>query len=240
MSDDIKDAFTLAEEALEENTYDPFERAQGRGLPRTEITIYWDEASARDLWNVESDLQRITATISALRTGLQTADQAIKGIDESDADYKKKISDIRREKQNVQERLAETEALFEETEAKAAGIKEVVQQSGVTIGLKGFEGASEHDDIKDSLQKRFPPVDGAPNPQWLIHYNAAIIANSIEWTQAHGQERRTDKISEKTVLGWNHKLPEESWMRLVKATSEVTLATNFFKSLEDTGFLAKS
>lgn len=231
--------FQLANEALESG-YDPFARAAGRGLPKKTITIYWDELAARELIEHDRNLSRQVMVVAKFQADLASAPDLIKQANGDKALQSK----FKKAEKADREQLLVEQAKHDEMEAAGLELRDRIKESAVTIHLEGFE-PGEMEDIRDELNRKFPAIkvgeEYQPNPEWEKNYSAAVIARAIVWTQrADEDEPNPTKITPATVLNWRRTLPEESYVALTKAASEVTLATGIFKSLEDAGFLARS
>lgn len=236
--------FRLAREAaeteLKQGAYDPFERAQGRGLPEKTITIYWDELAARELLAHDRLLAQQAMVVAKHVQDLATVPDMIKKA----AGNRAEMTKIKKAEKADLANLKEHQAKHDEMEAAGLELRDRIKDSAVTIHLSGFE-PGDMEDLREELGRKYPPVkvgeEYQSNPEWNKHYSAGLIARAIVWTQrADETEPNYAKITPEIALKWRRILPDESYLALTQATSEVTLATGIFKSLEDAGFLAKS
>lgn len=234
MTDLEQNALELAEEALE-NGYDPFARAADRGYPSAQVTVYWDEVAARALVEHDKKLSQKANRVATFQAAIARAPEVRKAA-EGD---KKVLSDIQKAVQEDTAKLEQEQAEFDAMEAEGQLLKVEVEKSGVTFGLRGFS-TEVTDAIHEKVSALHPAINGEQNPEWAKRYTAEIISSAIEWVQPFGEDKNTTPISAKVVLGWRKTLPEESYIKLNNAVGSVTLATGFFKSLEDAGFLARS
>lgn len=238
MDEEVQNALTIAEEALASAEYDPFERAQDRGYPEIEVDIYWDEVAARKLVEHNLKMERQANKVAVFNNAVSTAGKMIEELDESDADYKDTLSQIKKAQQKDMKSAKEAQAEYDVLEAEGKELTGILEESKVTLGLSGFPN-SVIDAIRKKLNVDFPAT-GETNEAWDEAYGAEIISAAIRWTQKAGEEKSMQHISPAVVAKWRTALPAESYEKLVRSAGEVTLATGFFKSLEDAGFLAKS
>lgn len=238
MDEEVKNALEIAEEALTNGEYDPFERAQDRGYPEVEVAIYWDEVAARKLVDHNLVLERQANKIAVFNNAVAAATKMIDELNESDEGYKDTLSQLKKAQTQDAKSAKEAQVDYDKLEADGQALKDELEKSKVTLGLSGFPN-KVIEAIRKKLNVEFPAT-GEQNEAWDEAYGAEIVSAAIRWTQKFGEEKSTQHISPAVVAKWRNSLPAESYEKLVRATGEVTLATGFFKSLEDAGFLAKS
>jgi len=240
MDEEVKNALEIAEEALTQGEYDPFERAQDRGYPETEVSVYWDEVAARELFTFNKTLEAQANKVAVFTNAIATAGRMISELDESTANYKDTLSQLKKAQLEDTKSAKNAQAEYDKLEAEGQLLADKLEESKVTLGLRGFPNTVV-DSLRKKLNAQYPAgIEGNANEAWDEAYSAEIVSAAISWTQRAGEEKSTQHISPAVVTKWRNALPEESYAKLVKAVGEVTLATGFFKSLEDAGFLAKS
>jgi hypothetical protein len=91
------------------------------------------------------------------------------------------------------------------------------------------------DSIGDSVQS-----DAPTDLSWSKNYILGLVAASIVKVENHAGEVDEREFTAEDSSKLYSSLPQESWMMLVEAVEQLTLATGIFKGITDAGFLQKS
>jgi hypothetical protein len=91
------------------------------------------------------------------------------------------------------------------------------------------------DSIGDSVQS-----DAPTDLSWSKNYILGLVAASIIKVENHAGEVDEREFTAEDSSKLYSSLPQESWMMLVEAVEQLTLATGIFKGITDAGFLQKS
>jgi hypothetical protein len=128
-----------------------------------------------------------------------------------------------------------------ELEAKAASLKSVINQSALTVVMRGVNQKTI-EEVSDMCNSKHGIKDGeGPSSlDWMVDYIVTLVAkNILSVTTGDGNTDEGpfdfDKLDEIRGL-----MPAAEWNKLVETMQRLTLAGGYFEQLTDAGFLQKS
>mgnify|MGYP001067341753 CR=1 FL=1 len=141
------------------------------------------------------------------------------------------------------EKLAKS--LDPETPEYAAAVSEMddlankIKESKLTFHMKGV-GQGVVEKITEEANKLYPESDNNTEPSWIRHYLCALVAaNLVKIVDQDGNEDDSEFTVEQ-VMQLREVMPIDSWEVLIDTMQKLTLATSYFDSVTDAGFLPKS
>ena len=130
--------------------------------------------------------------------------------------------------------IAKDPKTYSELEKKANELAEKVSDSKLTFLMRGIP-QDKVDAIGDSVQSNSPM-----DMSWSKDYISGLVAASIVRVENSSGEVDEREFTKEDASRLYSSLPQESWMMLVEAVEQLTLATGIFKGITDAGFLQKS
>jgi uncharacterized protein YerC len=130
--------------------------------------------------------------------------------------------------------IAKDGKAYSELEKKANELAEKVSDSKLTFLMRGLP-QDKVDAIGDSVESKSPT-----DLSWSRDYILSLVSASIVKVENSAGEVDEREFSVADATDLYSLLPQESWMMLVEAVEQLTLATGIFKGITDAGFLQKS
>lgn len=114
-----------------------------------------------------------------------------------------------------------------------------IKDSKLTFHMKGVgQGAVER--VTEEANKLYPDAEEKNEPHWVKHYLCALIAeNIVKVTDADGNEDDSE-FTVQDVIELREIMPIDSWEVLIDTMQKLTLASSYFDTVTDAGFLPKS
>jgi hypothetical protein len=154
-------------------------------------------------------------------------------LDENSAMALVEINDLMNE-------TTDPEALAE-LEAQAATLKADINQSALTVAMRGVNQKTI-EEVSDMCNEKHKVKEGeGPSSlDWMVDYIVTLVAkNIVSITTGEGETDSGpfdfDKLNE--IRGF---IPTAEWNKLVETMQRLTLAGGYFEQLTDAGFLQKS
>jgi hypothetical protein len=130
--------------------------------------------------------------------------------------------------------IAKDAKTYSELEKKAEELATRVSESKLVFLMRGIP-QDKVDAIGDSVQSASPT-----DLSWSKNYITGLVAASIVKVENFAGEADEREFTTEDASRLYSSLPQESWMMLVEAVEQLTLATGIFKGITDAGFLQKS
>jgi hypothetical protein len=130
--------------------------------------------------------------------------------------------------------IAKDPKTYSELEKKANELAEKVSESKLIFLMRGLPQETV-DAIGESVQN-----SSANDLSWSKDYILGLVSASIVKVENYAGEIDERKFTKEDASSLYSSLPQESWMMLVEAVEQLTLATGIFKGITDAGFLQKS
>jgi uncharacterized protein YerC len=130
--------------------------------------------------------------------------------------------------------IAKDGKAYSELEKKANELAEKVSDSKLIFLMRGLP-QDKVDAIGNSVQSKNPA-----DLSWSKDYVSGLVAASIVRVENHAGDVDEREFTLEDASNLYSSLPQESWMMLVEAVEQLTLATGIFKGITDAGFLQKS
>lgn len=129
---------------------------------------------------------------------------------------------------------------YDKLEEFAQALAEQIKNSRLTFHMRGV-GQAEVEAAVKKADELYPDTDeDNDNPDWVRYYLSHLIAsNIVKVTDAEGNEDNA-KFTPEDMIELRGILPIDSWSALVETMQKLTLATSYFSSVTDAGFLPKS
>lgn len=129
---------------------------------------------------------------------------------------------------------------YDKLEEFAQALAEQIKNSRLTFHMRGVGQAEVEAAVKKADELHPDTDDNGDNPDWVRYYLAHLIAaNIVKVTDAEGNEDNA-KFTPEDMIELRGILPIDSWSALVETMQKLTLATSYFNSVTDAGFLPKS
>jgi hypothetical protein len=123
---------------------------------------------------------------------------------------------------------------YSKLEKKAKELAERVSESKLVFLMRGLP-QTKVDAIGDSVQP-----SSSMDLSWSKDYILSLVSASIVKVENHAGEVDEREFTKEDATELYSSLPQDSWMMLVEAVEQLTLATGIFKGITDAGFLQKS
>lgn len=142
----------------------------------------------------------------------------------------------------ITEKLRQTDPLspeYEKLNAEAEELSKKILDSKLTFHMRGVgQGIVER--VTRETNEKFPPENEQDNPGWIKHYLCALIAeNIVKVTDSEGNEDDS-KFTVQDIIELRDVVPVDSWEVLIDTMQKLTLASSYFETATDAGFLPKS
>lgn len=129
---------------------------------------------------------------------------------------------------------------YDKLEEFAQELAKQIRNSRLTFHMRGVGQAEVEAAVKKADELHPDIDDNGDNPDWVRYYLAHLIAaNIVKVTDAEGNEDNA-KFTPEDMIELRGILPIDSWSALVETMQKLTLATSYFNSVTDAGFLPKS
>jgi|LauGreDrversion4_2_1035121.scaffolds.fasta_scaffold22956_3 hypothetical protein len=143
--------------------------------------------------------------------------------------------------ESLQEEIKNLTPGTEEYEAKYAEMEKVaekIKQSKLTFHLRGV-GQGTVEKITKEADAKYPDA-GIENSDWLTYYLCGLVAsNIVKVVDVDGNEDDSTFTTEE-IIELRGVVPIDSWAILIDTMQKLTLASSYFDSVTDAGFLPKS
>jgi len=114
-----------------------------------------------------------------------------------------------------------------------------ITNSKLTFHMKGV-GQGTVEKVTEAANKLYPDAEEKNEPDWVKYYLCALIAeNVVKVTDVDGNEDDSNFTVE-DVIELRGIMPIDSWEVLIDTMQKLTLATSYFDTVTDAGFLQKS
>jgi len=114
-----------------------------------------------------------------------------------------------------------------------------ITNSKLTFHMKGV-GQGTVEKVTEAANKLYPDAEEKNEPDWVKYYLCALIAeNVVRVTDVDGNEDDSNFTVE-DVIELRGIMPIDSWEVLIDTMQKLTLATSYFDTVTDAGFLQKS
>jgi hypothetical protein len=128
---------------------------------------------------------------------------------------------------------------YEETYARMEAIAENIKQSKLTFHMRGV-GQALVEKATKSADEKYPGSVGIEDSDWLTYYLCGLVAsNIVKVVDVDGNEDESVFTTEE-IMDLRGAIPIDSWAILIDTMQKLTLASSYFDSVTDAGFLPKS
>jgi len=130
-------------------------------------------------------------------------------------------------------------AEYEELNKEAELLSKKIVESKLTFHMRGV-GQGVVEKITKEANEKFGQDGGLNEPEWIKHYLCALIAeNVVKVSDTEGNEDES-KFTVEDIMDLRDAIPVDSWEILIDTMQKLTLASSYFESATDAGFLPKS
>jgi hypothetical protein len=144
--------------------------------------------------------------------------------------------------ESLQEEIKNLEPGTEAYEAKYAEMEQVaekIKQSKLTFHMRGV-GQGTVEAASKAASEKYPDSNGIEDSDWLTYYLCYLVAsNIVKVTDIDGNEDDSTFTTEE-IIDLRGAIPIDSWAVLIDTMQKLTLASSYFDSVTDAGFLPKS
>jgi uncharacterized protein YerC len=123
---------------------------------------------------------------------------------------------------------------YSKLEKEAKELTDKISKSKLTFFMRGLP-QDKVDEIGDLVQS-----SSSVDLSWSKDYILNLVAASIVNVKNSANEVDERVFTAEDAKALYSSLPQESWIMLVEAVEQLTLATGIFKGITDAGFLPKS
>jgi len=128
---------------------------------------------------------------------------------------------------------------YTDTVDKMDELAKQITNSKLTFHMKGV-GQGTVEKVTEAANKLYPDAEEKNEPDWVKYYLCALIAeNVVKVTDVDGNEDDSNFTVE-DVIELRGIMPIDSWEVLIDTMQKLTLATSYFDTVTDAGFLQKS
>ena len=128
---------------------------------------------------------------------------------------------------------------YTDTVDKMDELAKQITNSKLTFHMKGV-GQGTVEKVTEAANKLYPDAEEKNEPDWVKYYLCALIAeNVVKVTDVDGNEDDSNFTVE-DVIELRGIMPIDSWEVLIDTMQKLTLATSYFDTVTDAGFLPKS
>ena len=114
-----------------------------------------------------------------------------------------------------------------------------IKDSKLIFHMKGV-GQGTVERVTEEANKLYPDAQESNEPHWVKHYLCALIAaNIVKIVDTEGNEDDSGFTTE-DIIELREIMPIDSWEILIDTMQKLTLASSYFDSVTDAGFLQKS
>lgn len=142
----------------------------------------------------------------------------------------------------VKEAAAKLDASSPEHDAALLKMEELsskIKESKLTFHMRGV-GQGKVEEVIKAADAKYPEKAEGDNTEWLKFYLCSLIASNITKVSNIAGEEDESQFSVEDVIAIRDSIPIDSWEVLVDTMQKLTLASSYFESVTDSGFLPKS
>lgn len=135
--------------------------------------------------------------------------------------------------------LDATDSKYQELQDYAEELGKNINDSKLTFHMRGVgQGVVER--ITKEANEKYGKEESTQEAEWIKYYLCGLIAeNIVKVTDTEGNEDE-HKFTVEEIMDLRDAIPVDSWEVLIDTMQKLTLASSYFDSVTDAGFLPKS